>query len=104
MQKLPCFLKKLSRAATASLLLCLSSLSFGAGPVLDRVVEQGVLRVAMSGDQQPFNFIFGKSKSVIGFDVDLAEALASSMKVQLEVMRMPFDELIDAVEQGRADI
>tara|TARA_R110001592_G_scaffold363396_2_gene687774 strand:+ start:206589 stop:207419 length:831 start_codon:yes stop_codon:yes gene_type:complete len=104
MQKLPRVLKILSRATIASLLFCLSILSFAAGPVLDRVVEQGVLRVAMSGDQQPFNFIFGKSKSVIGFDVDLAEALASSMKVELDVMRMPFDELIDAVEQGRADM
>ena len=104
MQKFPRALKRLSRVVTASLLLCLSSLSFAAGPVLDRVVEQGVLRVAMSGDQQPFNFIFGKNKTVIGFDVDLAEALASSMKVKLEVIRVPFDELIDAVEHGRADM
>ena len=104
MQKIPCFLKRLSRAATFTLALCLSSLCFGAGPVLDRVVEQGVLRVAMSGDQQPFNFVYGKSKSVIGFDVDLAEALAGFMKVKLEVIRMPFDELIDAVEHGRADM
>ena len=104
MQKLPRFLKILSRAATFTLAFCLSSLCFGSGPVLDRVVEQGVLRVAMSGDQQPFNFVFGKSKSVIGFDVDLAEALAGSMQVELEVIRMPFGELIDAVEQGRADM
>lgn len=104
MQKIPRFLKRLSRAATFTLALCLSSLCFGAGPVLDRVVEQGVLRVAMSGDQQPFNFVFGRSKSVIGLDVDLAEALAGSMNVKLEIIRMPFDELIDAVEHGRADM
>jgi len=104
MQKLSRFLKILSRAATFTLALCLSSLCFGDGPVLDRVVEQGVLRVAMSGDQQPFNFVYGKSKSVIGFDVDLAEALAGSMQVKLEVIRMPFGELIDAVVQGRADM
>jgi polar amino acid transport system substrate-binding protein len=104
MQKLPCFLKRVSRAATFTLALCLSSLSFGAGPVLDRVVEQGVLRVAMSGDQQPFNFVFGKGKSVIGFDVDLAEALAGIMQLDLEVVRMPFDELITAVEDGKVDM
>lgn len=104
MQIHPRLLKRLCRAATFILALCLSSLSLGAGPVLDRVVEQGVLRVAMSGDQQPFNFVFGRSKSVVGFDVDLAEALAGNMNVKLEVIRMPFDELIDAVGSGRADM
>jgi polar amino acid transport system substrate-binding protein len=104
MQKIPYFLKKLCGAATFTLALFLSSLCFGDGPVLDRVVEQGVLRVAMSGDQQPFNFVFGKNKSVVGFDVDLAEALASGMNVKLEVIQMPFDELIEAVEGGRADM
>jgi polar amino acid transport system substrate-binding protein len=104
MKKLTCFLKKLPGTAMFVLALCLSSLSFGAGPVLDSVVEQGVLKVAMSGDQQPFNFVYGKKKSVIGFDVDLAEALARLMNVKLEVIRMPFDELIVAVEDGRADM
>ncbi len=104
MHKIQRLMSRLSRAATFSLALCLSSLCFGDGPVLDRVVEQGVLRVAMSGDQQPFNFVYGKKKSVIGFDVDLAGALARTMNVKLEVIRMPFDELIDAVEQGKADM
>jgi polar amino acid transport system substrate-binding protein len=104
MHKFQRLMSKLSRAATFSLALCLSSLCFGAGPVLDRVVEQGVLRVAMTGDQQPFNFVYGRKKSVIGFDVDLAEALARTMNVKLEVIRIPFDKLIDTVEQGKADM
>ena len=104
MKNLGFFLKRLTSATMFVWALCLSSLCFGAGPVLDRVVEQGVLKVAMSGDQQPFNFVYGKKKSVIGFDVDLAEALARLMKVKLEVIQMPFDELLGAVEDGRADM
>ena len=104
MQTIPCLVKKLCKGTALTLALCLSSLCLGASPVLDRVVEQGVLKVAMSGDQQPFNFRFGKKKSVIGFDVDLAEALAKLMNVKLEVIPMPFDELMDALEAGGADM
>ena len=39
MHKLQCLMSRLSRAAAFSLALCLSSLCFGAGPVLDRVPE-----------------------------------------------------------------
>ena len=104
MKKLSCLVKQLSAAVMFALALCLSGLCFGAGPVLDRVVEQGVLRVAVSGEQQPFNFVYGRSKSVIGFDVELAEALADSMNVKLEVIQMPFDKLLEAVEGGRVDM
>ncbi len=58
----------------------------------------------MSGNQQPFNFTYGKKKSLIGIDVDLAEQLAGLMKVKLQIVQMPFDELIDAVESGRVDM
>lgn len=101
---LPRLLKKVATAATALFVLGLSGICYAAGPVLDRVVEQGVLKVAMSGDQQPFNFMFGKSKKVIGFDVDLAQALANIMKVELEIVQMPFGELLGAVEEGKADM
>ena len=50
MKKLSCLLKKLPRAAIFLMALGLSSLCFGAGSVLDRVVEQGVLKVGMSGN------------------------------------------------------
>ena len=104
MKKLHAILKSIPSATVFLLALFLSSASFGASPVLDRVVEQGVLKVAMSGNQQPFNFVYGKKKSVVGFDVDLAEEVARLMGVRLEVVRMPFDELIGAVENGSADM
>ena len=66
----------------------------GAGSALDRVVERGVLKVAMSGEQQPFSFVYGKKKSLIGFDVDLAREIAKLMNVELDVVRVPFEELM----------
>lgn len=104
MRKLQYILQRLAGVAAFCLALGLSGLCFGAGPVLDRVVEQGVLKVAMSGNQQPFNFVYGKSTAVIGFDVDLAQSIADLMGVRLDIIRMPFDELLGAVEDGRADM
>jgi polar amino acid transport system substrate-binding protein len=104
MQTLTRYFRLLPRATLLVLTLGLSSLCLGASQVLDRVVEQGVLKVAMSGEQQPFNFVYGKKKSVIGYDVELAESLARLMKVKLEVVKLPFDELIGAVRDGRADM
>lgn len=104
MKKLTCYLVNLRKAAIFLVAFCLSSFCLGAEPVLDRVVDRGVLKVAMSGDQQPFNFVYGRKKSVIGFDVDLARELAKLMKVELQVVTMPFEELLDAVSEGRADM
>ena len=90
-------------ALTGLLILCLSSIGFAASPVLDRVVESGVLKVAMSVDQPPFN-MRSRSKSVIGFDVDLAQALADGMNVKLEIVETPFGDLLAALGKGKADM
>ena len=63
-------LKPVSFALAGLLALCLSGTALAGSPVLDRVVKNGVLKVAMSGDQPPFNAV-SRDKSVIGFDVDL---------------------------------
>jgi polar amino acid transport system substrate-binding protein len=94
---------KLSGAAMLVFALVCSSLCLGASGALDRVVEQGVLKVAMSGNQQPFNFVYGKKQSLVGFDVDLAGEIARLMNVELEVVRAPFDELMGTLKSGKAD-
>lgn len=99
-----CTTKRWIVGAWLCLLLGTSQLSFAAGPVLDRIVERGVLKVAMSGNQQPFNFTYGKSKKTVGFDVELAEALARAINVELELVTVRFDELLSTLEDGRADM
>lgn len=72
-------------------------------PVLARVVKTGTLRVGMSGDQPPLNML-SKSGEVIGMEVDLASLLASSMHVKLEIVQMPFSELLGALKAGKVDL
>ena len=91
------------RGIAGLIALCLSSLSLAGSPVLDRVVEKGVLRVAMSTDQPPFN-VRSRDKSVIGFDVDLALALAEAIQVELEIVEMPFGDLLSGLIAGKADM
>ena len=95
--------KPLGHVVAGLLALCLSSLSFAASPTLDRVIESGVLKVAMSGDQPPFNVV-SRDKSLIGFDVDLAKALAVAMKVKLELVQIPFGDLQASVVSGKSDM
>ncbi len=103
MLKLMTTLRACAILAGVALALLLPRAALADGPVLDRVVENGVLRVAMSVDQPPFN-MRNRAKSVIGFDVDLAKALANAMQVKLEIVERPFAELLPAVTSGDADI
>ena len=95
------------RFLAMSLLLLVSVLMASPGeaasPVLDRVVKNGVLRVGMTVDQPPFN-MRNRSKDIVGFDVDLARALAEKMQVKLEIVELPFSELVDAVPGKKIDL
>ncbi len=91
-------------SAALFVLLCTPVVAFAAGPVLDRIVEAGVLKVAMSANQQPFNFVYGKRERLVGYDVDLARELARVINVELELVTVRFEDLMSALEDGRADM
>lgn len=95
--------KPACRALCALLALSFSAMSFAASPVLSSVVERGVLKVAMTADQPPFN-IRARDKTIIGFDVDLARALAGNMNVELEIVEVPFGDLLETLLEGKADM
>jgi len=59
--------------------------------------------VGMSGDQPPFNVV-NKSGELIGLEVDLARALASSIGVELEIVQRPFGTLLSSLEAGEIDM
>jgi polar amino acid transport system substrate-binding protein len=96
-----------SRFVPAALLALLVSvfpaLSSAESPVLDRVLKDGVLRVATSGTQPPFNAV-SKEGELIGFEVDLARLLADAMGVDLSLTSMPFPDLLPALREGKIDM
>jgi polar amino acid transport system substrate-binding protein len=72
-------------------------------PVMDRIISRGDLRVGMSGDMPPMNLLT-KDDKIIGLDVDLANLIASAMGVKLSTQRMPFADLLPALESGSIDM
>ncbi len=72
-------------------------------PVLARIVKSGKVRVGMSGSQPPLNFR-GKDGEMMGFEVDIANGLATLMGVELEIVQMPFGELLGALGKNKVDL
>jgi ABC-type amino acid transport substrate-binding protein len=84
-------------------LLALVPLGAAAGDTLQRVVDFKVVKVGMSGNQPPMTMI-NREGGLMGFDVDLAKALAMAMNVQLDIQQMPFGELMEALEEDKVDM
>ncbi len=73
------------------------------GSVLAAIVERGTLRVGMSGTQPPLNGT-SRSGALIGLEPDLAQMLANSMEVRVELIAHPFPQLLDLLEAGEVDV
>ena len=91
--------------ATALLAGCQSLATAGrdAKPArLQGVLARGELRVGLSGNQPPLN-MKSRDGAIIGLEVELVEALASSMGLRPELVQKPFGDLLPALERGEVD-
>jgi len=76
----------------------------GEKTAVDAIKEAGKLVMATSADYPPFETISDDGKEIIGFDVDIAKAVADKLGVELEVKNIDFDGLLETLKQGKADI
>jgi len=97
--------KFMHRALLGGLLALAAALPLNAvaGDTLQRIIDFKVLKVGMSGNQPPLT-MENREGGLMGFDVDLAKALADAMKVKLEIVAMPFGELMTALENDKIDM
>lgn len=65
-------------------------------------IRDDVFRVANSGAYPPFSFV-DTSGNVVGFDVDIAEALAERIGVDVEIQTSPWSGIVPALAGGRFD-
>jgi polar amino acid transport system substrate-binding protein len=72
-------------------------------PVLDRIQSRGELIVGTAADMPPFNMTT-KDNRIIGLEVDLAQALAQAMEVELKLQAISFKDLLPALEAGKVDM
>ncbi len=100
---MPSFFRRF--AIVAMLFVTSSALSTvaQAGDTLRRIIDFNTLNVGMSADQPPMN-TRNRQGGLMGFDVDLARAMAAAMRVKLEIKVMPFGDLMEALERDEIDM
>ena len=74
-----------------------------ASPVIDRILQRGELVVGMAGNMPPLNMT-SKEGELIGYEVDLAKAMAKAMGVRTNLKVIPFAELLPALQSGKIDL
>lgn len=73
------------------------------GEVLKRIMEDGKLIVLTNAAFPPYEYI-GSDGTPVGVDMDIAQAVADQIGVELEITDMEFDSLIPALTSGKGDM
>ncbi|MFZ2510347.1 MAG: transporter substrate-binding domain-containing protein [Gordonia sp. (in: high G+C Gram-positive bacteria)] len=68
----------------------------------ESIQESGELRVGTNVPFAPMNCRDGER--LVGFDIDLVQAIAELLELKVDVQERPFPSLIGGVENGRLDI
>lgn len=71
---------------------------------LHRILENGVLRVGTTGDFNPMSFRDPATNEYVGFDIDVAKALAKDMEVEIEFVPTDWKTLINGILADKYDI
>lgn len=67
--------------------------------------EKKVLIMGTSADYPPFEYVdTAKGEEIIGFDIDLANALAEKLGYEIQIKDIDFSGLIPALEAGQVDL
>ena len=70
---------------------------------IDQIKKNGKLVLA-TGDYRPFEYHDEKTNQMVGYDIDVATAIAKKIGVPLEVKDMQFTSLIPTLQIGQADL
>ncbi|CAH0121402.1 MULTISPECIES: transporter substrate-binding domain-containing protein [unclassified Paenibacillus] len=101
-------MKKIAVAIIASLFIIgmLAGCGAGAADRLDTVQQNKRIVLGTSADYPPYEFhktIDGKDQ-IVGFDIEIAKAIADDLGVELVVEDMNFDSLLIALNTGKVDM
>ncbi len=93
----------LTMALLVSACSALGSSSTSSESRADRITNDGVVRVGVRFDNPPLSFI-EKDGEWVGFDVDLANALADQLGVAIEMIKVDETTRISFLQEGKIDI
>lgn len=93
----------LKTIAGAALLQAALILSAQAGENLDAIKSAGVLKIGTEGTYAPFTY-HDESGKLVGFDVEIGEAVAQKLGVKPEFLEGKWDGLIAGLDANRYDV
>ncbi|WP_297987473.1 amino acid ABC transporter substrate-binding protein [uncultured Campylobacter sp.] len=67
-----------------------------------KTLREGVLKVATEGTFSPFSYYNDKNE-LVGYDVDVARAVAEKLGLKIEFLTAPWDAMLAAFDAGKAD-
>jgi L-cystine transport system substrate-binding protein len=95
-------LKKILTAGVIGL-TCVAATAH-AEDLLDQVKARGTLRIGLEGTFPPFNSKDTKTSQLVGFDVDIAKAVAAKLGVKPEFITTEWSGIIAGLQAGKFDV
>jgi len=71
---------------------------------LDDIRKKGELVVGVLGTDEPNSFIDPKTREIVGYEVDLAKAVAQKLGVKLRLKQLAVAARIPELQQGHVDV
>ncbi len=90
--------------AALALLMPMAASAQAPASKLDAIIASGTLRVGMPGDYRPFGLREASTGKIEGMDVDMAESLAASLGVKLEIVQTKWSDLLGDIAADKFDI
>lgn len=72
-------------------------------PTIDRIKAAGKLTMLTNAAFPPFEYL-DDANNIAGVDVEIAQAIADEIGVELEIVDMDFDGIVMAIQNGQGDI
>jgi ABC-type amino acid transport substrate-binding protein len=88
----------------ASPIILSQNTSQSADPIWDNIVKTGVIRVGSDPSWPPYESLDSSSNKIVGFEVDLANALATKLNLTIHWNSVSFDDIITSVQSKQLDM
>lgn len=84
-------------------LLCASALSATAAELPAEIAKAGAIKVAIVPNYPPMEFKDPATGQLMGFDVELGEAIGKKLGIKIAWQETSFDQMMPAIATGRVD-
>jgi polar amino acid transport system substrate-binding protein len=84
--------------------LWIGAFTGGHADQLDNIRAAGVLKVAVSDGNPPFSFVDPLSRTIIGYDIDFARAIAAGIGVELQPVVATLTDRVALLQSRRVDL